>query len=80
VKVEEKDIEKYPIECLNPYLLNHDIEKKKFYNISRFKPNFSWLIMMIMVLCREKYVQIIQPEHIAMAYHIIKTHSSYHHD
>jgi len=68
VKVAAKDIDKYPLEWLNPFLLSPTNEKKKFYGISRFKPNLAQFLIMIMMLCGEKDIQIVQPKHVTLAF------------
>lgn len=44
VKVVAKDFDKYPLDWLNPFLLNPTVEKKFFYGILGFKPNLTHFV------------------------------------
>lgn len=80
VKVTEKDRENYSLDWLNHFLLSPSTKRKKFYRISGFKPNLSYFVVMIMVLCDEKDIQVMQLEFVTMTFWVIKNHTQYHQD
>lgn len=78
VTVDAKDIEKYLLYWLNSYQLNPITKKQNKYEISRLKPNMDQLLIIIIVLYREKDIQIIQLKHITTTLRIIKNYCKYH--